>query len=75
VLAEAQAERAVELTKGVNSGLLDTLARVQFRLGKKTEAVMTEEKAVKVEQDPSYLKDFQKALASYREGKLPDVGS
>jgi hypothetical protein len=66
------AEHAVQLTEGKNAGTLDTLARVQFRLGSKTEAIATEEKAFGVETNQSEKDDLEKTLASYREGKLPD---
>ncbi len=72
-LAETFAGRAVDLTKGTNSGSLDTLARVQFMFGKKSEAIATEEKAMSVEQNPREKGALEKTLASYREGKLPDA--
>jgi thiol-disulfide isomerase/thioredoxin len=72
-LAQEMAERAVQLTSETNSGSLDTLARVQFMLGKKDEAVATEGKAVKVDPDAREKSDFEKTLTSYREGKLPDI--
>jgi thiol-disulfide isomerase/thioredoxin len=71
-LAKKMAEHAVQLTEGKNAGTLDTLARVQFRLGSKTEAIATEEKAFGVETNQSEKDDLEKTLASYREGKLPD---
>ena len=72
-LAEKMAERAVQLTNATNTAPLDTLARVQFMLGKKTEAIATEEKAVNLADNQNEKGNFEKALASYREGKLPDV--
>jgi thiol-disulfide isomerase/thioredoxin len=71
-LAEKMAERAVQLTEGKNAGALDTLARVQFMLGSKTEAIVTEEKAMDMEANQNAKNDLEKTLASYREGKLPD---
>ena len=71
-LAKKMAEHAVQLTEGKNAGTLDTLARVQFRLGNKTEAIVTEEKAFGMETNQSEKDDLEKTLASYREGKLPD---
>ena len=47
-LALQAARRAVELTKGENVAILDTLAEAQFRTGDATEAVATEEKALKL---------------------------
>lgn len=73
ILAETMAGRAVDLTTGTNSGSLDTLARVQFMLGKKPEAIATEEKAVSVEQNPTEKGALEKTCASYRDGKLPNV--
>ncbi len=73
-LAEKMAERANQSAQGKNTAILDTLARVQFRLGKKQEAIATEEKAVNAatnEAEKNYLK---KALASYQDGKLPKAG-
>lgn len=72
-LAETIAERSVELTQGTNSAPLDTLARVQFMLGKKSEAIATEEKAADIETDLREKNSLEKTLASYREGKLPDA--
>jgi thiol-disulfide isomerase/thioredoxin len=72
-LAETLAGRAVDLTKGTNSGSLDTLARVQFMLGKKPEAIATEEKAISIEPEPGEKKALEKTLASYRDAKLPNA--
>jgi len=72
-LAETLAARALDLTRGTNSGPLDTLARVQFMLGKKSEAIAVEEKAANLERDQSEKTVLEKTLASYREGKLPKV--
>jgi thiol-disulfide isomerase/thioredoxin len=72
-LAEKMAERAVQLSSGTNSASLDTLARTQFTLGQKQEAIATEEKAVNLETDTHEKGDFEKTLASYRDGKLPDA--
>lgn len=72
-LAEKLAERAVQLTDGKNADSLDTLARVQFMLGKKQEGIATEEKAANVEPNQNQQRNLEKTLASYREGKLPEV--
>jgi thiol-disulfide isomerase/thioredoxin len=72
-LAKTLAGRAVDLTTGTNSAPLDTLARVQFMLGDKPEAIATEEKAVSVEQNPGEKGALEKTLASYRDGKLPNA--
>jgi hypothetical protein len=71
-LAKTMAERAVRLTDGKNSSVLDTLARVQFMLGNKPEAIATEEKAASSESDKNEKSKLEKTLASYREGKLPN---
>lgn len=70
-LAKTMAERSVQLSQGTNSAPLDTLARVQFMIGKKPEAIATEEKALNMEQNPQEKAALKKTLASYREGKLP----
>jgi len=73
ILAEKMAERAVQLTDGKDSAELDTLARVQFLLGKKDEAIATEQNAAGLETDQYRKSNMEKTLASYREGKLPKV--
>jgi len=72
-LAQTMAESAARLTQGTNSAALDTLARIQFMLGKKAEAIATEDKAVSVENQAKAKSDLEKSLASYRDGKLPEV--
>jgi tetratricopeptide (TPR) repeat protein len=72
-LANTMAERAVQLTKATNSTSLDTLARVQFMLGKKPEAIATEKKAANLALDKREKSALEKKLASYRQGKLPDA--
>ena len=71
-LAEKMAVRANEGTQGKEPAILDTLARVQFMNGKTNEAIATEQKAVDIAPDEQkvYLKKF---LASYQEGKLPEI--
>jgi thiol-disulfide isomerase/thioredoxin len=70
-LAEIIAERANKAVNGKQPHYLDTLARIQFMNGKKTEAIATEQKAVDLAPDEqkAFLKKF---LASYQEGKLPE---
>jgi Flp pilus assembly protein TadD len=65
------AESAVQLTQGTSSAALDTLARLQFMLGEKEDAISTEEKAADVEQNKWEKDGLEKTLASYKEGKLP----
>ena len=72
-LAKTIAERSVQLTQSTNSASLDTLARVQFMLGKKSDAVATEEKAVGMEDDIREKSSLEKTLAAYRAGRLPEA--
>lgn len=72
-LAETIAERAVQLTKEQDASELDTLARAQFRVGKKQEASATEEKAVNVVSDPQEKARLESTLASYHAGTLPEA--
>lgn len=58
--------------EGKNPAVLDTLARVKFMAGKKSEAVRLQQKAVDLAE--ADMKDaLKETLASYREGKLPDA--
>ena len=52
----AAATRAVAM-EPENTGILDTLAEVQFRLGHKEEAIKTIEKAIAIDPDDTYLKE------------------
>jgi thiol-disulfide isomerase/thioredoxin len=71
-LAEKFANRAVAATGGKDPSILDTLARVQFMAGKKTEAIATEQTALNLA--PDGQKDlYQNCLASYQAGLLPDA--
>ncbi len=71
-LAEKLAVRANEAAQGRNPAVLDTLARIQFMTGKKTEAIATEQKAVDIAppEEQAYLRNF---LASYQDGILPEI--
>jgi thiol-disulfide isomerase/thioredoxin len=71
-LAEKMAVRANEATQGKAPAVLDTLARVQFMNGKKTEAIATEQKALDIAPDEQKA-FFKKFLTSYQEGKLPEI--
>jgi hypothetical protein len=44
---------------------------LQFMLGKKDDAIVTEEKAAGVEQNKWEKDALEKTLASYKQGKLP----
>jgi thiol-disulfide isomerase/thioredoxin len=69
-LAEKIATRANDASKGQNPAVLDTLARVLFMNGKKTEAIAAQEKAIKLA-DANMKADLQKTLDSYRKGEIP----
>jgi len=69
-LAATFANRGIEATKGKNSDVLDTMARILFMQGKKDEAIEMQEKAVAAAQGDG-KENLQKTLASYKEGKLP----
>jgi thiol-disulfide isomerase/thioredoxin len=70
-LAEKAALRANEATQDKEPAVLDTLARVQFMNGKKTEAIATEQKAVNAAADDGQKRALEKILADYQQGKLP----
>jgi rubrerythrin len=70
-LAEKEANRAVELSKGKSAEILDTLARVQFVNGQKDEAIATQQKAMDIAEERA-KKHYQKTLDSYKNGKIPD---
>ena len=72
-LAETMAHHAVQLTQQTNSISLDTLARVQFMIGKRSQAIATEKEAVSVEQDPQRKGPLERSLTSYQSGKLPNT--
>jgi thiol-disulfide isomerase/thioredoxin len=69
-LAATFANRGIEATKGKNSDVLDTMARILFMQGKKDEAIEMQEKAVAVAQGEG-KETLEKTLASYKDGKLP----
>jgi len=70
--AAKAAERANEAAQGKDASILDTLARVRFIQGKKEEAIRLQAKAVEIA-EPAMKKDLEETLASYKEGKLPQV--
>jgi thiol-disulfide isomerase/thioredoxin len=73
LVAEKIAERANTVARGKSSAILDTLARIQFRLGEKPEAIATEQKAVKAAADEREKSFLEKILADYQQGKLPEI--
>lgn len=64
------ADRAVELTKGAEPGILDTQARIYFEKGDIAKAVSIQEKAVSLCTDADMKKELEASLAKYKE-KLP----
>ena len=69
-LAEKIAMRANTAAKGENPEILDTVARVLFMKGEKEKAIEFQEKAV-ARTEGKRKEQFNKVLASYKEGKLP----
>jgi thiol-disulfide isomerase/thioredoxin len=73
LVAEKIAERANTIAPDKSSAVLDTLARIQFLLGKKPEAIASEQKALNVAVDDSEKRYLKTALADYQQGKLPEI--
>lgn len=72
VVAKKLAERANAAADGKDSAILDTLARVLFMRGEKSEAIAIEQKAIDLA--PDQEKDrCRNCLADYQQGKLPEV--
>ena len=71
LVAEKIAESANTGAQGKSSAILDTLARIQFLLGKKPEAIASEQKAVNAAADDGEKHALEKILADYQQGKLP----
>lgn len=71
-LARKLAEQAVAASNNKDSASLDTLARIQFMMGEKQQAVVTEQKAVAVASDEE-KEAYQKTLADYQQNTLPDA--
>jgi thiol-disulfide isomerase/thioredoxin len=69
-VAEKIANRANDLAKGKDAGILDTLARVKFMQGKKSEAIAFQEKAVELA-EADRKTALSKTLDSYKKGELP----
>ncbi|MCC6231370.1 MAG: redoxin domain-containing protein [Verrucomicrobiales bacterium] len=76
-LAERMAAKAIQMAKGPQPHILDTLARAQFMLGKKDLALASQEKAVKeVEagaEDERVKNKLRETLEAYRQGTLPSA--
>jgi thiol-disulfide isomerase/thioredoxin len=72
VLAEKLCRQADVLVEHKHPQVLDTLARIQFMTGKKSEAIATQEKAVSLAEGQMKAA-LQKNLDSYKDGKLPPL--
>jgi tetratricopeptide (TPR) repeat protein len=74
-LAQAAAERAVELSEEKDASILDTLARVLFKKGKIAEAIALQKKAVELApQEPQIqaaLEEYEAALKAAGENTEP----
>ncbi len=71
-LAGKIAAHAAATSSEKESGILDTLARIQFLKRQTNDAVASEQKAI--DAAPDDLKpDLLKVLASYQQGKLPEA--
>jgi thiol-disulfide isomerase/thioredoxin len=70
-IAKKEGLRAVELSKGKDPDILDTMARVHFANGEKDEAVATEQKAIELAEEKA-KSNYQKTLDAYKAGKLPE---
>lgn len=68
-LAALCASRANEASKGEDPMILDTVARVKFMQGEKTEAIALQEKAIKLA-DGNLKETLEKTLDSYKRGEL-----
>ena len=69
-LALKAAQRANELMKGADAGVLDTLARVYFVSGDSAKAIEIQTKAVELMKDkPDAVKELQGRLDEYKKGK------
>ncbi len=72
-LAEKLARRGVEMSEESQKGaVLDTLARVLFRRGKKDEAIATQKEAIELSEGLQ-REGLQKTLEAYEKGELPDA--
>jgi hypothetical protein len=65
-LATSAAERAVEITKGKDAAILDTLAKAYFDSGDKAKGIETQKKAVGAA-DAEMKKDLEVTLKRYED--------
>jgi thiol-disulfide isomerase/thioredoxin len=68
--AERMIRHADKAAKGVDPEILDTLARLQFRLDQKDQAIATQKEAVRFANDRRKTQ-FEETLTSYQNGVLP----
>ena len=68
--ASKAASKAVEITKGEEAAVLDTLARILFVQGQKDEAIKTQKLAI-AKADDTLKEELEDTLKAYQEGKLP----
>lgn len=66
-LAERAAKQANALSEGKNASVLDTYAVVQFKTGKKQEAIATEKKAIAVCTETDMKDELQKRLKQFEQ--------
>ncbi len=72
-LAERLARRGVELAQEKEkAAILDTLARILFRLDKKDEAIARQKEAIELSEGEQ-REALQKTLEAYEKGELPDA--
>ena len=71
-VAETIAQRAEKASKGKDAGILDTLARAEFMLGKKKEAIELSTKALSLAEGEA-KESYTKTLESYKADKLPSA--
>ncbi len=68
-VAKAAAERANELAGGLDAAILDTLARVTWRDGRREEAIVLQERALQAASwNADLKKELQATLDEYRSG-------
>ncbi len=68
-LADTIAKRANDAAQGKDANILDTVARIAFMQGRKTEAISVQEKAIQLAEGDQKA-GFQKTLEGYQRGEL-----
>ena len=69
-LALMAVKRAHALSKGKNSSVADTYARVLFEMGKRKEAIEFQKKAIKLCDDEEEMDDLKERLKEYQKRRL-----